>query len=244
MATFLKKTNAWPIVPILAGLLLVLGLSLITVDVPGRGPTERNYIIGRLDQNQRIEQVFIADQPTIRAIQVLLFPNPAGSSNGSVTMSLRRLDAHATDLARVSLPLSQLARNGMTTFVFPPIQLQHEPYGLQTILALTLTADVSPDDSVTVLAGPNSLSGSYLRINGNPKTYADLAFQPVYMRYWIDDVLPVSQMAMNKPVVFGWPPFYSVAFYVYFVLLVLGLFRLARLIYVPETLPRDTSATD
>lgn len=192
-----------------AGLVLILGTSRITYDEPGPAPSERNWVIGRLDRSHAIGQTFTATQSELTAIRVLLFTAP-NDRDDPITLRLRYADPALPDLAVVTLPLRELSHRDMSTFGFAPLRLRASPYAITTTLAFTIEAPtIAFEDGISVIAGPDTYPDGVLLHNGQAEQRADLAFQPIYRHSEIDQVLSFSSLADGKPGIFGWPPFYA-----------------------------------
>jgi hypothetical protein len=190
------------------GLLLVLALSSLTTDYGGPAPTQRNWVFGRLNHEHTFAQTFIASPGELVAVRLLLFANP-GDRDTPVTLRLQYTEGDRFTLAVVTLPVGMFDRSGWTTFAIPPQTLT-----LTTSLQLDVESPTLPsNDWITVMAGPNTYPHGELFVNGVPHPAADLAFQPIYRRRWIDWLLPISRMALGKPGLLGWPPLYALLAY-------------------------------
>lgn len=208
--------------------LLVIGISSMTVQAVGPAPSQRNWVIGKLDQSYSFGQTFVVDRPSLAGVRVLLF-GPMLEGDDMLTLRLHYPDSVLPDLAAVTLPVRELSRQGMTMFAFEPLRVHRSPYTTTTTLKLTLEAPIlAPEEGVSVIAGPDTYGDGMLFINDRPRPFADLAFQPVYRAHWIDPVLPVSRLADGKPGLLGWPPLYAALAYICLCLLSYGLFRLWR----------------
>ncbi len=207
---------------------LIIGISSLTTDVSGPAPVERNWVLGKLDSTQSFGQTFRVDAAELVAVRVLLFA-PAEPRNDLITLRLRYATTATPDLAVVSLPVRELARQGMTTFSLPTLRLRADPHAAPVQLQLTLEAPTLPPSAgVSVMAGPDTYAEGTLLANDVPRAFADLAFQPVYRQRWIDNLFPLSRLADGKPGVFGWPPLYPLLAYAYGCTLAYGLFTLWR----------------
>ena len=211
------------------GLLLVLLGSALTFDTFGVAPTQRNWVYAKLDHAHTVGQTFVIERDELAAVRVLLFANPT-ERDDPVTLRLRYADGQLPDLAEVTLPLRSLAHDDVTTFAFPPLTLRLPPDILTTTLRLDLSAPTLTDDWITVIAGPDSYQHGLLFVDERPRPHADLAFQPVYRRRWLDALLPISRMAAGKAGLLGWPPLYALLAYGYLVALTQVLIRLWRAI--------------
>jgi hypothetical protein len=190
------------------GLLLALALSSLTTDYGGPAPTQRNWVFGRLNHEHTFAQTFIASPGELVAVRLLLFANP-GDRDTLVTLRLRYAEGDRSTLAVVILPVSMFDRGGWTTFEIPPLTLT-----MTSSLRLDVESPTLPsNDWITVMAGPDTYPHGELFVNGMPHPVADLAFQPVYRRRWIDWLLPISRMALGKPGLLGWPPLYALLAY-------------------------------
>ena len=190
------------------GLLLVFVLSSVSTDRAGPAPTQRNWVFGRLNREHTFGQTFVAPPGELVAVRVLLFAN-LGDHDDPVTLRLRYADSDLPDLAVATLPLRALDQHDWTTFKIQPLILN---------MTATLRLDVEaptllPNDWITVIAGPDSYPGGELFVNDEPRQGADLAFQPVYRRRWMDSVLPITRMALGKRGLLGWPPVYALLAY-------------------------------
>jgi hypothetical protein len=212
------------------GFLVVLIGSSITFEVSGQGAPAGSWEIGTLHQNQSFGQTFVVEYPQLTAIRVRLLPVSPDRSE-PVTLRLRQFAAGTPDLVVVSRPIHAIIPTEMTTFSFPPLSLGS---GISTITPtlefLLETPKLPPAEGVTAIAGPDTYPYGVLLVNGAQREALDLAFQPVYLRRWIDVLLPVSHMAAGKPGILGWPPFYALLVYGYGYLLLLGLLKIWRMI--------------
>jgi hypothetical protein len=211
------------------GLLLVYLCSSLTTDHPGMAPTQRNWVYGRLDHAHTVGQTFVVEHDDLVALRVLLFANRT-ERDDPVTLRLRYAESELPDLAEITLPLRALARDGLTTFAFPPLTLRYPPGVVTTTLRLDLAAPTLNDDWVAVLAGPDTYPRGQYFANTRARPHVDLAFQPVYRQRWIDGLLPIGRMAAGKPGILGWPPLYALLAYGYIVVLVQAVMRLWRVI--------------
>lgn len=208
------------------GAVAILGIASITTEAPGPAPTERNWVIGRLHRDQAFGQTFVAAAPELTALRVLLFA-PNAERDDPVTLRLRYAAAPGPDLATVTLPMRDLARQGMTAFPLPPLRIQANPHSAAAPLLFTLEAPTLPPDAgISVIAGPDTYPDGLMLIAGEARPFGDLAFQPLYRRHWIDPLLPISTLAAGKPGLPGWPPLYPLLAYGYLCLLGYGLHRL------------------
>jgi hypothetical protein len=197
------------------GLLLVYLSSSFTSDIPGRAPTQRNWVYGRLSGEHTYGQTFVVERDELVAVRVLLLASP-GAGNESVTLRLSYAGSALPALAVVTMPLGALARHEMTSFLFPPLTLRFPPSEVTTTLRIDLEApNLAPADWVAVMAGPNTYPNGELFVDGGARPGVDLAFQPVYRRRWFDFLLPITRMAHGKPGLLGWPPLYALLAYVY-----------------------------
>jgi hypothetical protein len=197
------------------GLLLVCASSSFTIDHPGRAPTQRNWVYGRLSREHTYGQTFVVDRDELVAVRVLLLASP-GAGDESVTLRLSYAGSALPDLAVVTMPLQALARHEMTSFMFPPITPAFPPSEVTTTLRIDLEAPtLAPADWVAVIAGPDTYPNGELFADGSARPGVDLAFQPVYRRRWFDALLPITRMAHGKPGLLGWPPFYALLAYIY-----------------------------
>jgi len=205
------------------GLLLVFALSSLTIDTPGPAPTQRNWVFGRLNGEHTFGQTFVAMPGELVAVRVLLFASP-GERNDPVTLRLHYAEGNLPDLAVVTLPLRALGRRDWTTFEIPAPALS-----LTSSLRFDLAAPtLPPTDWVTVMAGRDTYAAGELLVDGVPRPTADLAFQPVYRRRWLDLVLPITRMAQGKLGLLSWPPLYALLAYSFCLALVHALARLWR----------------
>jgi len=212
------------------GFLVVLIGSSVTFEVSGQGAPAGNREVGLLYRNRSFGQTFVAEYPQLTAIRVRLLPVSPDRSE-PVTLRLRQFAAGTPDLVVVSRPIHAIVPTEMTTFSFPPLSLGS---GISTITPtlefLLETPKLAPADGVTAIAGPDTYPYGVLLVNGAQREELDLAFQAVYLRRWIDVLLPVSHMAAGKPGILGWPPFYALLVYGYGYLLLLGLLKIWRMI--------------
>jgi hypothetical protein len=197
------------------GLLLVFALSSLTAEAAGPTPAQRNWVFGRLTHDHTFGQTFLAPPGDMVAVRVLLLANP-NDYDEPVTLRLRYAEGELPDLAVSSLPMRALSRKNWATFKIQPLTLN-----LTTSLRLDVAAPTLPQhDWITVIAGPDSYPNGELFVDNQRRHSADLAFQPVYQRRWIDGLLPISRMAQGKPGMLGWPPLYALLAYGCCVLLV------------------------
>jgi hypothetical protein len=190
------------------GLILIVVLSSLTTDRIGPAPTQRNWVFGRLDHMRTFGQTFVAQPGTLIALRVLLLANPSDRDD-RVTLRLRYVDRDLPDLAVSSLPLRELSQRDWATFKLQPLTLN-----LTSSLRLDVEAPtLSQNDWITVIAGPDTYPDGEMLVDNLHRQSADLAFQPVYQRRWIDGLLPISRMAQGKPGVLGWPPLYALLGY-------------------------------
>jgi hypothetical protein len=195
------------------GLLLILVLSSLTSDTVGRGPVQHTLVYGRLNRDHTFGQTFVVERDTLVAVRVLLFAGPTNRDD-LVALHLRYAESGPPDLVVVTLPLHALVRQEMTTFAIPPLMLDSPPQVVTTTLRIDLEAPtLPPEDSITVMAGPNTYPDGQLLADGKARPMADLAFQPVYQRRWFDTLLPISRMAHGKPGLLGWPQLYALLAY-------------------------------
>jgi hypothetical protein len=212
------------------GFLIVLIGSSITFEVSGQGALAGNQEIGPLYRNHSFGQTFVAEYSQLTAIRVRLLPVSPERSE-PVTLRLRHLAAGTPDLVVVSMPIHAIVPADMTTFSFPPLSLESGITTITPTLEFFLeTPTLAPAEGVRVIAGPDTYPHGVLLVNGEQREELDLAFQPVYLRRWIDVLLPVSHMAAGKPGILGWPPFYALLVYGYGYLLLLGLLKIWRMI--------------
>jgi hypothetical protein len=227
LLSWLSRRRIGRVLPWL-GLALVYLLSSATIDGSGRAPTQRNWVFGRLSREHTFGQTFVVERDDLVAVRVLLFASPT-ERDDPVTLHLRYADRALPDLAAVTLPLRDLARQELTTFALPPLTLIFPPQLVTTTLRIDLEAPtLAPTDWVTVMAGPDSYQRGALFQDGAPRPWADLAFEPVYRQRWFDRVLPISRMAYGKPGLLGWPQSYALLAYACCVLLAYTLLKLWR----------------
>jgi hypothetical protein len=162
----------------------------------------------------------------LAAVRVLLFANP-GDSDEPITLRLRYAEDNLPNLAVVVLPMHALDQKGWTTFELQPLTLN-----LTTTLRLDIEAPTLPPHNwITTIAGPDTYPDGELFVDGSPRPTFDLAFQPVYRHRWLDNVLPITRMALGKPGLLGWPPLYALLAYssvVVSVHMLLALWQAAR----------------
>lgn len=193
---------------ILVGLIL---LATLPHDSIGEAPRERNWVFARLDRDHSIRQTFISTRRDLYAVRVLLFAPPTAQET-TVMLRIRYFGADATEnLVQVGKPLRELSRQSFTTFTFAPMTPRGTPHTITATLELVLEAPaLAPEDAIQVITGPDSYSDGQLFINEREFGYADLAFQPVYRSYLLNNILPLTALAEGKPGLLGWPPSYAI----------------------------------
>jgi hypothetical protein len=189
-------------------MLLIFALSILVTERAGTTPAERNYVFGRLSRERSFGQTFAASPGNLVGVRVLLFAN-TNAREDPVTLRLGYAEGNLPELAIVVLPLHALDRRTWSTFDIPPLALN-----LTTTLRLDIEArTLPPSDWITVMAGPNTYPDGLLFIDDMPHPAIDLAFQPVYQNRPLDDLLPITRMALGKPGLLGWPPLYALLAY-------------------------------
>ncbi len=199
----------------IAGGLTVVGVFIaiagwIPTTKTGSAPDVRNWVITQLDAEHPVTQTFTSERPGLIGLRVLLFARPLDRDD-PITLRLRYADDGATpDLAIVTVPLRELNPQGWTTFRFPSFGSLATPGADATTLLLILEAPTIPrGEGINVIAGPDTYPGGRLFIADEELGFADLAFEPVYAVSLLDRIMPVSQLATDKPGLFGQPGFYG-----------------------------------
>lgn len=211
-------SRVWPWI----GFILLLVCAIIPAEKIGSAPTQRNWVFGRLGGSSTLSQTFVPEQDDLIAIRVLLFANPAlAGRDDPVSLHLRYTDERLPDLATVTIPLSALSHQEMTTFWLPPLSFDWQAKGATALLRFDIEAPTLPKNEwVTIIAGPDTYTDGTLLLNGRVYPHADSAFQLVYRQHPLDTVLPISRMAYGKPGVLGWPPLYALLGYMFCLVLV------------------------
>ena len=123
--------RSW-ILAILIGVSFLIWMALETrSDTPDLRNIQDNAEVsaGELDSANSLGQTFISHSPRLHAIQVRWIVSQdvnearsLASSEGSVTLHLRRHPQDARDLASASIPVRAIQPDGYTAFDFPPLQ--------------------------------------------------------------------------------------------------------------------------
>jgi hypothetical protein len=223
----------WPALLALLGVVVALVLGGVYERVASGG-ARATWLVAEVSAERRFTQEFPVTRDRLVGVQLLLLRSGLRPelNNELVTVRLHTATRPGPDLAVASLPLGALNTDQPTEFRFPPFSPTVPASALSTTLVVVVEAPTLPANSGLMLgaASRNAYDG-VLRINDQRFARFDLALTPVYEPLIGDRLLPLSRMALGKPGVLGWPPFYLMLMFAYvwaFVVAASWLYRRAR----------------
>jgi hypothetical protein len=222
----------WALLALLPGLALALVLGAVVEQRP-HGGTLGSWLLAEVHREQRLTQSFVVEHDRLAGVQLSLYTSglQRDKVDEPVIVRLRTTLRPSPPLAEAQLPLGALNPRGPTAFFFEPMPFSpvFPADVLSTTLYLEVEAPTLAAGSGLMIAGTsNNYHDGVLRVGERRLTRYDMAFTPIYTPLLGDRLLPLSRLAMGKPGLLGWPPFYVLLLYLHLLALGVALRALLR----------------
>jgi hypothetical protein len=194
---------------------LVLGafasyrLALVEGVRPGPRQRDISRISSELYDGYTLGQIFQVHPEKLKGVRLWLNV-PNRPTEGTITLRMFSFDFNA-DIAETTLDVAAISQSGPTDFRFPSVDAPGWPQETDLTVELRLIAQgIDQAHAIQARGSTNRYSNGLIVLNGEQWAPEDLAFEVLYTGSYLDQAVPITQLAMERPGLLGWPPLYAI----------------------------------
>lgn len=198
----------WLLAILVVGLVVVFSAAGTRGVSTGSRQLEHTQASWQLYDGHSVGQVLRINPSQMVGIRVWL-ERPSQITAGTLTARLYSFE-HQRDVATATTPIEAVRFNQPTDIQFVSIEVEGWSQEVPLTIELRISTEGVPESAALTAYGSNNrYPNGPVVVDGEQDPSSDLAFAVLYPGTWLDEFLPVTHIAEDRPGIFGWPPLYG-----------------------------------